>query len=334
MSHGIDLRLLLQFPPLPPFPPWVFVYPSFMFPVHLFFSASRGDTRFLFSFPPKDSSDRIWGELACSRAERCIPTTAWLALHSSLDERGRRRVRRVEGELKRKVRRVRGSWGGGGEGVLSREATSSQCVESIFSRVNRGIPAHWSWLHSRGRVVGGWRRSVVSSWMWMNDRLPPSSPPSQHPTGKKHCATNRPTSSQSDAFSSASHAGCTHAPLQHATKNNNNDNDNNVLLVQQIVTLKYTWCSPTQQCKNSSWLQGDDVFLEAYPELLVPSGFWIIAENDFSVTNTSVWYRWAGFWNNIFFQIHLPYAVFVTGKLQRLSKPSLPNQSIVYPTKK
>lgn len=78
----------------------------------------------------------FWGGLACSRAERCILITAWLAQRYSLDERG----------------------GGGredGEGVLSRGATSSQCVESIFSRVNRGIPAHWSWLHS------AWRQTVV-----------------------------------------------------------------------------------------------------------------------------------------------------------------------------
>lgn len=70
------------------------------------------------------------------------------------------------------VRREESGWGvleegGGWMGVLSRDATSSQCVKSIFSSVNRGIPAHWSWLCSQGFEVGDCQS--VRCWMWMND---------------------------------------------------------------------------------------------------------------------------------------------------------------------
>lgn len=70
------------------------------------------------------------------------------------------------------VRREESGWGvleegGGWMGVLSRDATSSQCVKSIFSSVNRGIPAHWSWLCSQGFEVGDCQS--VRCWMWMNN---------------------------------------------------------------------------------------------------------------------------------------------------------------------
>ncbi len=170
------------------------LFMKFIFPVHLVWPSpsSCGHTN-LFPCSSEDLSDRIWGELACSRPERCIPTTTWLAQSSSLDARGRRRR-------------------GAGGGVLSREATSSLCVESIFSRVNRGIPAHWSWLHSHDCVVGGWRRSAVLLWMWMNDASLQPVCLCCHSLAarEKRCATNRPTSTKSDSSSPSLCLTCMH----------------------------------------------------------------------------------------------------------------------------
>lgn len=70
-----------------------------------------------------------------------------------------------------------------GGGVLSRAATSSQCVESIFSRVNRGIPAHRSRLPSQDQAVGGCTRMDDTSLL-LSPSAAAAHPP---PDGEKRC---------------------------------------------------------------------------------------------------------------------------------------------------
>lgn len=153
--------LLLAPSPQPPlYPPPPSVYPSFFL---LEISHPLLHARFFLQTYVR----QFWGEVARSRGERCIPIMTWVVRQYSLDERGgRKRRRRVVGELRRR---------GGGEerrGVLSRDATSSQCVGSIFSRVNRGIPAHWSWLQTLCSVDVNEQHFVFSP-----DCLPPAATP-------------------------------------------------------------------------------------------------------------------------------------------------------------
>lgn len=155
-----------SFPPSssPPFPPLSSlrpVYPSvpslfkFIFSVHLFLPSppSRRDARFLL---------RLLRRFVRRDLRGAGMQPGW-ALHTN------------DGMTRSPLQ---SGWKGGGRemreggGVLSREATSSVCVESIFSSVNRGIPAHWSWLHGPDglwREAGDAPRSAATHWMWMSD---------------------------------------------------------------------------------------------------------------------------------------------------------------------
>lgn len=99
----------------------------------------------------KETSEGIGAELARGQAPGCILMSPWL-----------------------------GKGGGVGGWVLSRAATSSPCVESIFSSVNRGIPAHRSCLPSQDRAVGGCTRMDDTSLLLS----PSAAAPTYHLTAR------------------------------------------------------------------------------------------------------------------------------------------------------